>query len=66
MAQRFWHFVWDLSEFTGIPLGRFAPAVFHRAFGLCAPVEVTEDEFIAMLDRYKAVAERGPGGDRGT
>ena len=58
ITQRFWRLVWYLSEFSCIPLGRFAPAVFRRAFGLCAPVEVTEAEFIEVVDRYKVEAAR--------
>ncbi len=31
--KRFWRFVWDVSEFAGIGLGRFAPFVFGRMIG---------------------------------
>ena len=65
MGQRFWRFVWDLSEFSGIRLGRFAPAVFQRAFRLGTPVEVTEAEFMAAIDAGKVEAERlARGGER--
>lgn len=57
-AQRFWRVVWDVVETCRVPLGRFAPAVFRRAFGLCAPVEVTEAEFVEVVDRFKAEAEQ--------
>ena len=30
----FWQFIWNLSEFTCIGLGRFAPYVFSRMIGV--------------------------------
>ena len=31
--KSFWKFIWDLSEFTGIGLGRFAPFVLGKMTG---------------------------------
>ena len=31
--KNFWRFVWNLSEWTGIGLGRFAPFVFGKMIG---------------------------------
>jgi hypothetical protein len=31
--RRFWTFVWELSENSGIGLGRFAPFVFGKMIG---------------------------------
>ena len=31
--QLLWYTVWNISEFTGIGLGRFAPWVFHQMIG---------------------------------
>jgi len=28
-----WKFIWNISEFTGIGLGRFAPFVFGKMMG---------------------------------
>ena len=28
--KKLYKFIWDLSEFTGISLGRFAPFVFRK------------------------------------
>jgi hypothetical protein len=28
-----WRLVWTLSEWSGVPLGRFAPFVFGKAIG---------------------------------
>lgn len=33
MSKWFWKQVWDMSEFTGIGLGRFAPYVFSKMIG---------------------------------
>ena len=39
-AWRFlWSKVWDLSEWSGIGLGRFAPWVFHQMIGCGKPVK---------------------------
>lgn len=32
--RHFWSFVWNLSEFTGIGLGKYAPFVFGRMIGV--------------------------------
>lgn len=34
MWQKLWSTVWNLSEYTGIPLGRFAPWVFGQMIGV--------------------------------
>jgi len=34
MSKIFYRFVWDLSEVTGIGLGRFAPYVFGMMVGV--------------------------------
>lgn len=31
--QKLWSVVWNISESTGIGLGRFAPWVFHQMIG---------------------------------
>lgn len=33
MSKMFYRILWDLSEFSGIGLGRFAPFVFGRMIG---------------------------------
>ena len=33
LMKNFWRFVWNLSEWTGIGLGRFAPFVFGKMIG---------------------------------
>ena len=34
MKKKLFTFIWNLSEFTGIGLGRFAPYVFERMLGI--------------------------------
>lgn len=34
MSRIFYRLLWDLSEFTGIGLGRFAPYVFGQMVGV--------------------------------
>ena len=38
-----WGLLWDISEFTGIGLGRFAPYVFGKMIG-SKPVERVDDK----------------------
>lgn len=33
MSKWIYKFIWDISEFTGIGLGKFAPYVFHQILG---------------------------------
>ena len=33
MSKCFWTLIWNLSETFRIPLGRFAPYVFHQMIG---------------------------------
>lgn len=39
-----WGKVWWLSETTKIPLGRFAPWVFHQMIGCDKPVKKVSDK----------------------
>jgi hypothetical protein len=41
LSQEIWSIVWNLSEWLGIPLGKFAPFVFGKMIG-SKPVK-TED-----------------------
>lgn len=33
MKFSIWAFIWETSELTGIPLGRFAPYIFGKMIG---------------------------------
>lgn len=39
MSKLIYKLIWDLSEFTGIGLGRYAPYVFHQMIGGDKPCE---------------------------
>lgn len=39
MSKIFYTTVWKLSEWTNIPLGRFAPYVFHQMLGGTNPIK---------------------------
>ena len=39
MSRWVYKLIWDLSEWSGIGLGRFAPHVFHQMIGGEKPVK---------------------------
>jgi hypothetical protein len=39
----FWQCVWDMSEWSGYGLGRFAPFVFNQTMEQYRPTEVKND-----------------------
>ena len=40
----FWRGIWNLSEFTGVGLGRFAPFVFGKMIGRRGKRVDTDDD----------------------
>lgn len=34
MSKKFWSIIWNVSEFTGIGLGKYAPYVFEKMLGI--------------------------------
>jgi hypothetical protein len=58
-----WRVVWNVSEWSGIGLGRFAPWVFHQCMGMydCKQLDQQqEDETKAMTKRFREICKSGP------
>ncbi len=48
MNQLIYRVIWDLSEFTGIGLGMFAPYVFHQAFCPNSPSKLISNDGVRI------------------
>lgn len=55
-----WHFIWWLSETSGVGLGRFAPLVFGRMIGRKGERVATEPDD-GDSDQSRPVSEIGHG-----
>ena len=53
MFRWFWQGVWNLSEFTGIGLGRFAPFVLGQAIG-AKPKRVDKERSITDEEKVNS------------